>query len=253
MVLMVLENLSRHAGDFMCVCCCCCCRELPAGMSILLIPLTFDFVHAICSAAVLGFLCEALDKIVLLRASPRGTHSKVAVSAMEGGERGTQSQANLDYRCEEGNLSRSTKARLTVVTNRESTLDKKALHSQLDATKNDSDVICVNSAPTTPMPKGGEFAPTGPCQSGDALRHVHGRAVLTKMPSHNPNKPAAILRIPSWSPTHKCPLPESADRHGGTAEAAPAGPAGMHWSLALFATLELVLSAISDWNQDDEG
>lgn len=52
-----------------------------AGISILLIPFSFDFVDSLCIAAVLGFLCRTGDALVSLRhQSRRRLSSTVAVS-----------------------------------------------------------------------------------------------------------------------------------------------------------------------------
>ncbi|CAM9779260.1 unnamed protein product, partial [Pylaiella littoralis] len=194
------------------------------GMSILLVPFSFDFVDALCIAAVLGFLCEAAGKLKVLPWSAwRGTRNKVAISAPEGGECKTHSGATLDYRHKDGEPKSSTGTRSTTVTHHENN-NKKVLRQM-----------------ATP------FVRKDSCQNNGPARHGHEHAVLSTMQPLNPNKPSPVTPIPAWSSKHKHPLTAPEENVMDAAEAAPAAPsadsAAVHWALALVATLDLVLSA----------
>ncbi|CAN0294982.1 unnamed protein product [Pylaiella littoralis] len=226
------------------------------GMSILLIPFSFDFVDAVCLAAVLGFLCQAVGVLAaLLWGAWCGTRNKVAVSSPEV-ECETQSGATFGYRHVDGELQRSTGTHSTSVDNQESIVKEGALRSQLAAPRNISHTVNLNSAPASPTPMRRQSAPTSPFHKYETLRHGHERAVPSKMQPLDPNKLGLFMRLQAWFSTHNHSSTAPAEKSMQTAEAAPAAPpadpVAVHWALALVATLELVLSAISDRNQDDE-
>lgn len=232
-------------------------------MLVLLIPFSFDFVDALCIAAVLGFLCENVDTLVSLGSAGRSASNKVAVSVPEG-EGETQSGASLDY---EDGLPTTTVTGSPVVTNWESN-SKKTLRSKLpplvgrDAcimrlpplVGRDPCIMRISSAPTSPISDRGQGASRGPRHKYDILRHVHGRGVLENTQPQQQQKPGPLMRLTSWSSAPKYPstAPGASSRDKVEAAAALPGANRVHWALALVAMLELVLSGINDQTQDDE-
>lgn len=234
-------------------------------MSILLIPFSFDFVDALCIAAVIGFLCETVDMLVLRWGDRRGArNNKVAISAPERGER-EKKQSDAILECEGGEHTRLTGTRsIGVVADRGSS-DKQARSGSIDkqaqsqtsdllVTNNDLRMVRTHSAPFSPTLGGRPSSPKDLLQKYGTPRHGHGRITLSKIqPARSPKRLSLIKQPQSWPLKHKHPSTASGGENvRDKADAALAGRVAMHWILALVATLELVLSAISDRTQDDE-
>ncbi|CAM9446615.1 unnamed protein product, partial [Ectocarpus sp. 12 AP-2014] len=120
-------------------------------MSILLIPFSFDFVDGLCVAVVLGFLCEAGDKLATLGNACRRKRSrkKVTVSAGEGD--GSEEHLGLSHDVEGGARRATSNNTSNAVNNTDnSTVEGlQDIHDALSRPRTTS--RNVFSAPTSPV------------------------------------------------------------------------------------------------------
>eukprot|EP00752_Nemacystus_decipiens_P012202 g10818.t1 len=188
------------------------------GVSILLIPFTFNFVDSLCMAAVLGFLCEVLDKLIARRGRRySGSSARVAVYAGDRGEMqldsyGAEAEGQygpeVDEKPKRSCSSRSLSARTSSLPRSE----RQGLERRLTST------TALEFEAANEKKRSRSLAP----------RVSFGkRALLSSMSSRN------STRGPGLS--------QPVDSGGATPYT---GPIGLHWGVALVAAAEIVLSAI---------
>ncbi|CAM9440375.1 unnamed protein product [Ectocarpus fasciculatus] len=219
------------------------------GMSILLIPFSFDFVDAVCIATVLGFLCEGGDNAVArfgggTRAGGGGGN-KVAVLAAadeEGSKPGTD--------CEVGETTGKT------------------VPYGLDASRKNS-VSATTTAPPLPARRysTGNFcsAPTSPSRErGRHASNATGGSSLPRsvpLPSNNFLRRVSLLYSNnSLRRLERITTSDGAVLHprrgelleGAMTPSVDNDDAGsVHWGLALVALAQLLMSAIDDHIPDE--
>jgi len=186
-----------------------------AGVSILLIPFSFDFVDSLCIATVLGFVCEVGDTILLRQSR----HVKIAVFD----QRGTaeeEEEAKLAEQAEQGAQTPPAKS---------STQRKRRQSSATPASPGEHGESPV-------VADGAEIL------QARAARASFGKALISLHYS-NTSGGRRTSRTSGGSFTY----------HRATSEnTSTVGPNSVHWGMALAATLQLALSAISDKLQSDE-
>lgn len=210
---------------------------LGPGMSILLIPFSFDFVDALCIATVLGFLCESSHKLGRLwnaRRGPGGRGSKVAATeATEKDEVGNNLATGRDVQAgiitasdtevlpgvaERGGLATDTTLFRSDTLFRPKLLPSSASHTEIPG---------IAPAPTSP--RGEHDLAHGKTMPKNAMLPPIEKKRKIKMPRGAPS--ATYARLSPGSP-------------------AKAGPVAVHWGLALAAAAQLMLSVIRDQTYD---
>ncbi|CAN0022943.1 unnamed protein product [Ectocarpus sp. 6 AP-2014] len=201
------------------------------GLSILLIPFSFDFVDAVCIALVLGFLCEAGDKAVV-RLGTRVGGNKVAVLAAEEGEPETD--------CEVGETTGKT------------------VPYGLDASRKNS-----ASAATVPLTRRHStgrlyLTPTPPFRGHGDARDASG-SNLPRSARTSSNLLQKVSSLYSSRPFSKLTLIKSgAALHPGSdlgeetviPSAHDDDTGSVHWGLALVGLVQLLMSAVDDYVSD---
>lgn len=197
-----------------------------AGISILLIPFSFDFVDALCIATVLGFLCEFGDKLGRRWSARRGNGGTVAVAAMGDMEENHTVSGPVTITTAAGETS------TTAAANREfGTTDALLRPKFLPSLRSEAEVLQIASAPASPR---GERVPL---TKGKTLqRNIVLPPLQIKKESTAPRSDSSPrnVRVSPKRPTD-----------------VPAGPVSIHWGLALVAAAQLVLSVIRDQTQDE--
>ncbi|CAM9353417.1 unnamed protein product [Ectocarpus sp. 12 AP-2014] len=200
------------------------------GMSILLIPFSFDFVDAVCIAAVLGFLCEAGDKAVV-RLGTRAGGNKVAVLAADEGKQETD--------CEVVETTGKT------------------VPYGLDASRTAS-VSAATVPPTRRYTTGRVyFTPTSPLRGHGNASDTSGSNRSARTSSNMIQKVSFLYSSRSLS---KITLAKSgAALHPGsdvgeetlTPSAHDDDAGSVHWGLALVGLVQLLMSAVDDYVSDE--
>lgn len=203
------------------------CRPHVAGVSILLIPFSSDFVDSLCIAAVLGFLCEVGNKLISVQGR-RDSNSRVAVSA---GER-TEIQLECD-------------------------LDELAV-AQIGPSKEvDTANPCSSSTHETDRARAPlkHTTQTSPDLLERRRTSVNGkelRALHRALPSRASFRQSLLLAsMSSRNTSLSAPAGSRRNSHDQATAAPLAGPVVLHWGIALVAMTELVLSAIHNNQKND--
>lgn len=205
-------------------------------MSVLLIPVSFDFVNALCIAAVLGFISDKGDEVknVNFRQlfSSGSSEKKVAVYAGE-------NEHKRD--CEVGLSAQPVPTEDTAVTE-----GVRAGHRQTDRRYT---LMHISSAPETPVRVGrqGREGPIEPSKNNVPLQLYGARRFLKNISQRTTVSISGSRRSSGsrWSlasestATLAAASRETKLKFGGSSTS-------LHWGLALAAVLQLVLSAISD-------
>eukprot|EP00752_Nemacystus_decipiens_P005826 g5266.t1 len=200
------------------------------GISILLIPFSFDFVNALCIATVLGFLCEVGDKLGRVWSAQTAKVNKVAVSDDAGkDELPVASGADVEALATTATAADTGRGAADLEGSTKDTLLRSKF---IPSFRSLHDISQVASAPTSPR---GELVPLG---KGRTLpRNV-------KLPPIKRRERTTTEREGTAS------MYTSSSPRGPVDAASSGGPVMVHWGLALVAAMQLVLSVIRDQAQD---
>ena len=226
----------------------------PLGMSILLIPLSFDFVNALCIATVLGFLCEVVDKLERLWSARRSNANKVAVTAVTAVSDATGKDeiplaSGPDAEAGEatsraGDTSTPGVADVLGAATTDALLRPKFLSNS----KSHSAVLQIASAPVSPTGERAEPLPKGSNNNSRSPRNVVLPPIeTTKTKKQHEREETMTHRGGRGTPSSSkyvslsSPPPPRSPRDQASA---PVGPRVVHWGLALVAATQLVLSVV---------
>lgn len=211
-------------------------------MSILLIPFSFDFVDGLCVAVVLGFLCEAGEKLAIVGNACRRKRSRKRVAVSVGEGDGSEEHLGLSLDVERGARRAISNNTSNAVSNTDNSTAE-GLQDIHDALSRPRAGRIIFSAPTSPV--GGRaraITDDAVLSTSHALLHVHGRPVLRDI--HTENTVGFSPRRPKPSFERKYLDVAMPEKQPGSQLA---GPVAVHWGLALVAVIQLVLSAINDY------
>lgn len=200
------------------------------GISILLIPFSFDFVDALCIATVLGFVCEFGDKLGCMWSARRGSGIKVVVTAAAAGKE--ESHLAPDPDSEAGVGTTTTGDTSTGVVDQViGTLDALLRPKFIPSCRSHTDILQIASAPTSPR-----WEHVSPAKGKTPPRNVVLSPIEKK--SSTPRRDISSKPVPPSSP--------------GSPRDVLADPVVVHWGLALVAAVQLVLSVFKDQTTSDE-
>jgi len=186
------------------------CLPLP-GLSILLIPFSFDFVDALCISTVLGFLCESINR--RLWSARCSSNSKVAISATLGEEH-CFNVSSLGSETERG----------------------------LKTSPGDA-----ASKPVAKLPSEARASTRRTeMQESSSANSLFGEKKNVEMADETPPRPNSLPSLeetPSQRPLSSSPKDTWSEPSGRRAS--------VHWGLALVAAFELALSMIRDRMLED--
>lgn len=194
------------------------------GISILLIPFSFDFVDALCIAAVLGFTRDKIDElngVDFRQFFFRGGENKLAVPAAE-------DEQKVD--CETGSLSS-----LSVLT--KSMVANKGLRPGHGRLVRRHTMMHISSAPQGPVSMERQVGADAMQPSTNGPLQMYGPHRILKGLSRRSG--SLSLPRPSLNSSGLLVKPDPSlqvDDHSTS----------LHWALAVAATLQLVLSAVSN-------
>lgn len=204
--------------------------HLSAGISILLIPFSFDFVDALCIATVLGFLSE-VGEMLVLRQGLRDRSNKVAVEE--------NYEMKADYE-ETGSSLGPVAIQPCSSGERTTQQDSRSIHH---AGRRSS---CFGPTPASPFWNGRQVGTDTTEPIVRASNQAHSSHCSLR------KKKSGLLRttLGSAMSSHSLLAGSGATRRQsfglvmGTTPVTPEVP--VHWGLALVAAVELVLSAVSN-------
>ncbi|CAM9690672.1 unnamed protein product, partial [Hapterophycus canaliculatus] len=207
------------------------------GMSILLIPFSFEFVDAVCITTMLGFVCQTMDAIVA-RVGARRRGNKVVVSA------GGEDRYTLDYDGGEATAK-------TLPCDRSISTSRKGFRRSSSAlTARRQSPHQIYKEPVSPLPArgggGGQAVPGGTAGEGSSFRPgpCTGPAVGSLRSRFSSSLAGSSRSVNAF----QAPRPPSLRPGEG---ARPTGAATVHWCLAFVASCQLALAAIDDFFRDD--
>lgn len=215
--------------------------DLWAGISILLIPLSFDFVNALCIATVLGFFCEQIDRLGRLwSAARRGKAiNKVAVTGAMGKHETPLASGPPD--AEAGAAKATAGDTSTGVADLEAATADGALLLRpkllLPSCHSQHDMLQITSAPTTPR--------------GERVRLMPRNTVLPPIEKKKLERTETPALRRGGPPSSRCVTSSPTGAREASSAGPPVAPVVVHWGLALVATMQLVLSVIRDHQTRD--